>query len=572
MSATPSSVLPAAQTAPSAPLKITVGELAVRFLEQCGTRAAFGVISIHNMPILDAFNTRRHEASAIRFVSARGEAGACNMADAYARVTGKLGVCVTSTGTGAGNAAGALVEAITAGTPLLHLTGQIESDFLDRDLGFIHEAPAQMAMLQAVGKAAFRIRNAATALATLREAVRIAQTPPCGPVSVEIPIDVQASLVDVPQDMGCPLLLPLQAPASDTAELARRLKSAKRPLLWLGGGARMAGAVVERFVAMGWGVVTSVQGRGILAEDHPASLGSYNLQPAAEALYAQCDAMLVVGSRLRSNETLRYKLKLPNKLYRIDANALAQGRAYASELFIQGDAQHTLEALVQGLEGVMAVDADWQKKVQAARQAAATQVDAALGPYVTLKNELQAQVGKALWWVRDITLSNSMWGNRAPVLDNPRAGVHALGGGIGQGLAMAIGVDVANQIHTLGRKTVALIGDGGFILNVGELACAAQEKADVLILLMNDGGYGVIKNIQDDIYGSRHCYVDLHTPHFAQLCASMGVAHVPLGSETDTATALATALKTRGPVMLEVNMKTFGSFKAKFAGPILKKD
>ena len=102
--------------------RITVGELAARFLEACGVKAAFGVISIHNMPILDAF----HRRQTIRFVSARGEAGACNMADAYARVTGTLGVCVTSTGTGCGNAAGAMVEAITAGTPLLHLTGQIE--------------------------------------------------------------------------------------------------------------------------------------------------------------------------------------------------------------------------------------------------------------------------------------------------------------------------------------------------------------------------------------------------------------------------------------------------------------
>lgn len=109
---------------------ITVGELVARFLETCGVKTAFGVISIHNMPILDALHTRRQ----IRFISARGEAGACNMADAAARVSGALGVCVTSTGTGCGNAAGAMVEAITAGTPMLHLTGQIESEFLDRDL------------------------------------------------------------------------------------------------------------------------------------------------------------------------------------------------------------------------------------------------------------------------------------------------------------------------------------------------------------------------------------------------------------------------------------------------------
>ena len=84
-----------------------------------------------------------------------------------------------------------------------------------------------------------------------------------------------------------------------------------------------------------------MQGRGILAEDHPASLGSYNLQKPAETLYQSCDAMLVVGSRLRSNETLRYKLKLPSKLYRIDANALAHNRGYTSDYFVQGDASHT---------------------------------------------------------------------------------------------------------------------------------------------------------------------------------------------------------------------------------------
>ena len=280
--------------------RITVGELVVRFLEKCGTHAAFGVISIHNMPILDAFH-RRQEAQGrpklastrlegasrdgaggrrpIRFVSARGEAGACNMADAYARVSGTLGVCVTSTGTGAGNAAGALVEALTAGTPMIHLTGQIEAEYLDRDLGFIHEAPAQLAMLQSVSKAAFRIRNAQTALATLREAARLAQTPPCGPVSIEIPIDVQKLLLDLPDDLYSVDVSPPVPLASDVDALSERLRTARRPVLWLGGGARGASAAVARFVKMGWGIVTSVQGRGIVAEDHPSTLGSYNLQP-----------------------------------------------------------------------------------------------------------------------------------------------------------------------------------------------------------------------------------------------------------------------------------------------------
>jgi acetolactate synthase I/II/III large subunit len=554
------------------PQQITVGELVARFLEQCGVKAAFGVISIHNMPMLDAFIRRKNLPTGIRFVSARGEAGACNMADAYARVTGRLGVCVTSTGTGAGNAAGALIEALTAGTPLLHLTGQIESDYLDRDLGFIHEAPAQLAMLQAVSKAAFRIRNPQTALATLREAVRLAFTAPCGPVSIEIPIDIQATLLDVPADLAVLPALPVQAAAADVQALAAHLMKAKRPLLWLGGGARGAGEAVQRFVKMGWGVVTSVQGRGIVPEDHPATLGSYNLQKPSENFYQTCDAMLVVGSRLRSNETLRYQLKLPTPLYRIDANALAHNRAYQSDYFVHGDALATLHALADQLEGHMAVDPNLHTDVLAARTAAAALVDETLGPYLALKNELGKLVDKRCWWVRDITLSNTMWGNRAPLLDHPRAGVHALGGGIGQALAMAVGVAVADTEHALGRKTVALVGDGGLMLNVGELACAVQEKANVLLIVMNDRCYGVIKNIQDDIYGGRHGYVDLHTPDFAQLCASLKVPHFRLSSPENTSQILQQAMQLTGPVMVEVDMKSWGPFAVKFAGPILKKD
>lgn len=552
---------------PSNKARITVGELAARFLEQCGVKIAFGVISIHNMPILDAFHVRQK----IRFVSARGEAGACNMADAAARISGTLGVCVTSTGTGAGNAAGAMIEALTAGTPMLHLTGQIESDFIDRDLGFIHEAPAQLAMLQAVGKAAFRIRNAETALATLREAMRLAFTPPCGPVSIEIPIDIQATLLDLPDDMAPIAVVPVAPLTSAVDALADRLARSRRPLLWLGGGARNAGAAVQRFVDMGWGVVTSVQGRGILAEDHAATLGSYNLQKPAEDLYQSCDAMLVVGSRLRSNETLRYKLHLPQRLYRIDANALAHNRGYVSDYFVLGDAQETLNALADRLEGCMQIDPALAQDIRSARAEASSLVDATLGAHVALKNEVASQVGKRLWWVRDITLSNSMWGNRAPVLDHPRAGVHALGGGIGQGLAMAIGAALTDKEHQLGRKTVALVGDGGFMLNVGELACAVQEQANLVVLLMNDSCYGVIKNIQDDIYGSRHCYVDLHTPDFAQFCASLKVSHFRLRDPKQTREVLAQAFGASGPVVVEVDMKAWGPFAAKFAGPILKR-
>ena len=152
----------------------TTGDAVAVVLEQLDVSAAFGVISVHNMPVLDAIGRRNR----IRFVAARGEAGAVNMADAHARVRNDLGVAVTSTGTGAGNAAGALVEALSAETPLLHLTGQIDSAHLGRGRGFIHETPAQPEMLAAVSKAVFRVREPGECAAVLRTAARTALTLP----------------------------------------------------------------------------------------------------------------------------------------------------------------------------------------------------------------------------------------------------------------------------------------------------------------------------------------------------------------------------------------------------------
>ncbi len=548
---------------------ITVGAAIAQYLAQCGVKAAFGVISIHNMPILDAMN----DQGRIRFVPARGEAGATNMADAYARTSGGLGVCLTSTGTAAGNAAGAMVEALTAGTPLLHITGQIEVPYLDQDLGYIHEAPDQLTMLQAVSKQAFRIRTPESAMGILKRAVRAALTAPTGPVSVEVPIDVQATLIALPDDLFPPLLQP-EAPDEAALDLlAQRLQHARRPMLWLGGGARQASAAARELADMGFGVVTSAQGRGTVAEDHPHSLGSYTLQTGVEDFYARCDAMLVVGSRLRSNETLKYELKLPRPLHRIDINPSAQGRCYDSEVFVCGDARLALEGLVRRLRGRLQVDSSFGAELRQARDKARAALLDGLGPYRSMIDTLQQRVGPDFNWVRDVTLSNSIWGNRELQLMHPTAGVHALGGGIGQGLAMAIGAALASAVgagHASGRKTFCLVGDGGFILNLGEVATLVQERADAVILLMNDQGYGVIKNIQDVHYGARRCYADLHTPNYETLCTALGLAHHRVSDLAELGAALDRALAVTGPVMVEVDMLSIGSFKAKFAGPPLK--
>lgn len=548
--------------------KITVGEAIARFIEQINVKTVFGVISIHNMPILDAIGRRNN----IRYVMSRGEAGGLNMADAYARVSHGLGVAFTSTGTAAGNAAGALVEALTAGSPVLHITGQIETEYIDQDLAYIHEANLQLGMLQSISKAAFRIRTKDTALATIKEAVRIALTAPRGPVSVEIPIDIQAALIEMPEDFA-PLPIPtLALDLVRVTALAEHLRRAKRPMLWLGGGARASGSAVKRLLALGFGVVSSVQGRGIVAEDHPQNLGAFNLQPNVEAFYQTCDAMLAVGTRLRGNETLKYKLKLPKPLYRIDAYGLSDQRGYKNDMFILGDADASLALLADLLEdkslGQMQIDPLFKADLARAHAQEIAICKDGLGEYASLVQILQDQLGQSFNWVRDVTISNSTWGNRLLKIFDPLAGVHAVGGGIGQGIQMAIGASLAP--NSINKKTVCLVGDGGLQVNIGELMTLVQEQANVIIILMNDQCYGVIRNIQDAQYGGRRYFVDIAQPNFTSYCQSLGLAHAKVQKIADFKGLLEKAYQHQGPYMLEIDMVSIGAFKTAFAGPPVK--
>ena len=171
-----------------------VGDLVSEFLYQNGVKNVFGVVSVHNIPMLDAIGRRNF----IRMVPARGEMGAGHMADGYARATNGLGVVFTSTGPGAANAAGAIIESRFAGSPVLHFTGQTATANLDKNQGTVHDVYDQLGMLKSISKKAIRINNAQEVLEKLINAVEIALTPQMGPVSIEIPIDIQRTSIERP--------------------------------------------------------------------------------------------------------------------------------------------------------------------------------------------------------------------------------------------------------------------------------------------------------------------------------------------------------------------------------------
>ncbi|MEX0346575.1 MAG: thiamine pyrophosphate-binding protein [Rhizobiaceae bacterium] len=538
----------------------TVGDAIARHLADAGVKTVFGVISIHNMPILDAIARQKR----IRFVPARGEAGAMNMADAYARVSRSVGVVITSTGTGAANAAGAQVEALTAGSPVLHITTQVDSEFMDQDRAAIHDVPRQADMLKAVSKACFRILNSGSVHTTLAEAIVAAKSPPAGPVSLEIPVDVQRHPAAIDDRVSPPELVKPVSCDNSIDALAEMIKSAHRPMIWLGGGARECAAEANELVARGLCAVTSTNGRAVVDERNPATLGAFNMTPEAADIYSRSDLMIVVGSRLRGNETRNFKLPLPTPLAQIDADASQNGRNYPADLFIHGDAKDTLRRLLERLPERLQTDAEFRHSIAIARANSEGRLRDQLGVYRVIADALQERVSAGGHpFVRDVTISNSTFGNRYVQIDQPHHGVHALGGGIGQGIAMGIGAGLVDGE----AKSIVLVGDGGAQLGQAELITAVEEKANLVFVLMNDQAYGVIKNIQDAQYEGRRVYSALATPDFELLCRSVGLPHIKVSSETSFAGSLDEAIATEGPVMVEVDMCAIGPFAQPFAGP-----
>ena len=533
---------------------ITVGDAIARTLESYGVDTLFGVISIHNLPIADAVGQRGR----MRFVPSRGEAGAVTMADAHGRFSG-LGVALTSTGAGAGNAVGALVEAMNAGTPLLHLTGQVEKAWLDADTGFIHETRDQLGFLRASSRRAYRVNSPNQAIAILHRAIQEAQTPPCGPVSVEIPIDIQSA--KIPLSLVTAPVAPSESKMPDIETLWQQLQQARCPLLWIGGGALRCQNAVKRLADAGVTVISSTHGRGILPDSHPRTLRAFHNSPSIEALLEQCDLTLVAGSRLRSNETRSWTLTLPQPRVQIDIDPAAASRNYVMDAMYTGDCDSILTALADRIVGKPWVDTAWDAAIATGIEQAEAALREQCGAYAALNDAIENALPQDGILVRDITVSGSLWGSRLFRANNPLGNIHSLAGAIGMGLPMAIGTALARP----DKKVIGLVGDGGLSLNLGELATLAQERANVTLLVMNDGGYGVMRGIQDKYFGGRQYYNELHTPDFTALAQAMGLQAWTITSADRFNSVMAEAIAMPGPSVVEVRMAGIGELK--FAGP-----
>lgn len=541
----------------------TGGDVLVEVMRRHGITTAFGVVSIHNLPLVEAVDRD------LAFVEMRHEAAAVNAADAFARASGGIGIALTSTGTGAGNAAGSMVEALTAGSRVLHLTGQIENEYLApgrpaTSRGVIHEFPAQPAMLDAISAYSATITDAKDVAAELETAIARITSAPSGPASIEWPTDLQYLATPDAQRPFDVAPRAAFAPAQNEIDRAAELlTSATKPLIWLGGGAVGAGdALTDLAHRLGAGVLTSNSGRGIIGEDDPLVIGNFATTPAGRELLADADVLLAVGTHFRSNETASYHLSLPENIIQIDIEADTVGRVYPAAVGIVADADRAVQVLLDQI-ATTATHAAWTERVTAVRHQVRAELTDYIGGYAEICAAIRAALPAASPIARDVTIPSSQWGNRLLPIHERATNIFPLGGGIGQGLAMGIGAAHARP----DVPTLVIVGDGGLAVHLGELSSLAGSGAHVIVLVFNDGGYGVLRNMQEK-NGFRRSGVDLHTPRYDLLAAAMDLPYRLVQGPGSIAAVLDEAVRHHGPTIIEVDVEAVTPTPGPFVPPV----
>jgi acetolactate synthase-1/2/3 large subunit len=514
----------------------TGGDALVASLVAHGVDTVFGIPGTHNLPVYAALMRHR-----VRHVSMRHEQGAGFAADGYARVTGRPGVCLTTTGPAVLNAATAAAQAYSDSVPLLLVSPGMPVRHPGRGNGLLHEVKNQRAALDAVVAFSHRVGSVAEIPLAVAQCFADMASGRPRPVHLEVPLDL---LDEESEAEPVPPVAVAQAtaPASSVTAAAAWLSHARRPVLLLGGGSRGATAQVEVLAErLGAPVVTTVNGKGVLPEDHPLSVGAGLHHPSVAALVAESDAVVAVGTELAPADLWNGPLDTTGRLVRVDVDATAVATNAVPRLALVGDAAQTLAALLEVLPTQRAPEGGTDALSRAAlwRQRFREEARTEGAPWLPVVEALAVALGRDGVLAGDSTMA-CYYG----ALSNlPRYGparfLYPTGlGTLGYGLPAAIGAKVARP----DLRVLALHGDGGLMFTVAELAAAAELGLALPVVMVDNGGYGEIRNEMADRGEPVHA-VALGRPDFPALARALGCHGVDLGGSADLADDLEATLE-----------------------------
>ncbi|QOV38185.1 thiamine pyrophosphate-binding protein [Streptomyces ferrugineus] len=527
------------------------GDLVVETLAGLGATTVFGLPGQHALGMFDAL--RRSD---LRYVGLRMENNAGFAADAYGRMTGEAAPLLLSTGPGALTSLAALQEAAAASAPVLAISSQIPTAGLGGGRhGYLHELPDQAASFRGVVKSVHTVRTQSQIPSAIEAAWKSALTAPHGPVWVEIPQDVLLAETSIPVVTGGDAFPDELPPRPELTALAAHLLShAARPAIIAGGGVVRADAsgklkqLAERLRAP---VVTTPGGKGAFPWKHPLSLQSWIEDRYTTDFLEDADVLLVVGSGLGELSSNYHTFKPRGRVVQIEAD-LGKLESNHPALGIHADARLALQALLETVEERTDPSAPERVRellAKVAERIAAQELTLEQGVLRSIRKALPA--GSPSFW--DMTIL-AYWAWSAFDAKGPNLLHSAQGaGGLGYGFPAALGAAVADPT----RPVLAVSGDGGALYSVAELATARQYDLNVTWLIVDDGGYGILREYMTDAFGEATA-TELTRPDYAALAESFGVPGVrttPEALEAD----LARALSAPGPsvVVLPAVLRMF---------------
>lgn len=529
--------------------RFTGAELIVHLLERQGITMVTGIPGGTVLPLYDALS----QSKKIRHILARHEQGAGFIAQGMARTAGKPAVCMACSGPGATNLVTAIADARLDSIPLVCITGQVASSLIGTDA--FQEVDTYGISIP-ITKHNYLVRNINELPQVIADAFRIAQSGRPGPVWIDIPKDVQTAEIELSElpEPGDRAPTP-EFSAESVRDAAAMINAAQRPVLYLGGGVINAPERVRELAEKANLPTTmTLMALGMLPKAHPLSLGMLGMHGARSTnfILQQSDLLIVLGARFDDRATGKVAEFCPNaKIIHVDIDRAELGKIKQAHVAIQADVDDVLTQLLPQIDAQPRNA--WREKVAELQQEFPCAIPQETDPlsHYGLINAVAACVNDDAIIATDVG-QHQMWTAQAYPLNRPRQWLTSGGlGTMGFGLPAAVGAALANP----DRKVLCFSGDGSLMMNIQEMATAAENQLDVKIILMNNEALGLVHQ-QQSLFYKQGVFAATYPGmiNFMQIAAGFGLATCDLNSETDPQSALQAIINRPGPALIHVRI------------------